>query len=132
LAASVNVPIVNLPSVVASDVARSDLKKVGLLATNGTLESRIFQSAFKNTDVELITPPSELQSELMEIIYNIKKVGNSNFHDIQKLVSEICQKSGAEKVILGCTELCIFDEFPNTVNVLNVLANSIIERIKFS
>jgi len=120
LATSTNIPVLNLPSIVASNVMRSGIKKVELFATDGTLKSRVFHSAFEKTDVELITPSPAMQSTVMEIIYEIKKSGKLNSY-ARECIQRLCISSSADKIILGCTELCIFGEIPKTFNVLDSL-----------
>lgn len=84
-------------------------KKVGLLATTGTQNLKLFQHFF--TDIELIIPNEDDQASLvMDAIYNpehgIKSGHTSGQCIIQLSVAgnQLIQR-GAEAMIAGCTEI---------------------------
>lgn len=88
---------------------KQNLKKVGLLATTGTINLKLFQKFF--TDVELITPSETDQTFLvMDAIYNPEhgvKGGHISGVCVEQL-TEAGQKlidKGAEAIIGGCTEV---------------------------
>jgi len=69
LQASANVPIINIVSETAVYIAQNfpNIKKIGLLATTGTIKSRIYHQAI--TKMEKITPDDSEQEIVMNAIY---------------------------------------------------------------
>ena len=107
IAASVGIPVLHMIRITAAEVARRGYKKVGLLATDGTIATGLYQDCFKSSGIEMITPETaEEQAEVMRVIYDGVKAGNAElpvyaFRNIcQRLISR-----GAQTLILGCTEL---------------------------
>ena len=88
-------------------LAAAGQKKVGILATDGTVQTGIYQRTFEGSGVELLTPDhSEDQAAVMDIIYNGVKAGDLT-HDATafRAACEHLLARGAEVLILGCTEL---------------------------
>lgn len=106
LCEKVKVPIINMIDEVAKQLSTTNLRKVGLLATDGTLYARLYETALDKYNIETIHPSSSGQNEIMQMIYNGVKAGENNYdtasieHELFKLVDR-----GAQTLILGCTEL---------------------------
>jgi aspartate racemase len=84
--------------------------KIGLIATEGTIHTGLFQRAFSDNVIELILPTPEVQKKwVMEAIYGkkgIKAIGPSE--QAKRLIlkaSESLIKRGAQAIIAGCTEV---------------------------
>ncbi|MGN1032052.1 MAG: aspartate/glutamate racemase family protein, partial [Intestinibacter sp.] len=84
------------------------VKKVGVLATDGTIESGIYEKSLRKQGIEVIYPSSENQKFIMKLIYDYIKSGRDDYDDskLREILEELKEK-GAEKIILGCTELPI-------------------------
>ncbi|MGE5850708.1 MAG: aspartate/glutamate racemase family protein [Candidatus Methylomirabilota bacterium] len=83
------------------------LQRLGLLATTGTLQGRMFERYFEPRGFTLITPEPEIQAaQVMEAIYAVKRgeprEGPSR---LIRQAAEHVQARGAEAVLAGCTEL---------------------------
>ncbi len=106
-------------------------KKVGILGTDGTVVTKIYDMYYNKQDIEVVAPEKETQKALMDIIYGIKK-GNRAFSvdPIYNAVDELRAK-GVDVFILGCTELSVANEMHkfegNFVDALNVIAERAIE-----
>jgi len=124
LARAVDVPIINLLEETASAARGRNIKSVYLLATSGTIKGKVFNSAFEKQGINVIFPPDNIQSDLMDLIYDIK-CGVPFPNDTLDAITERAQNDGAEAVVLGCTELCLSDN-GNTrvINTLDVLAEA--------
>ena len=85
-------------------------KKVGLLATDGTINSNIYKDALSNYDIELIIPSKDNQQHVMRIIYDEIKANKEVSIEELKLVIKELKEIGAQRIILGCTELSIIYE----------------------
>lgn len=83
--------------------------KVGLLATDGTIQSRTYQNACLDHGLIPYIPNEVNQKKVVDIIYNDVKanmdVDNSK---LEALIHELVTTEGCDCVILACTELsCI-------------------------
>lgn len=89
---------------------KPNMKKVGVLATTGTVKMNVFDRYLELPQV--IYPTERTQEKMvMDAIYgtNGVKMGNTKGKPIEKLVvaaSEL-EALGAEAVIAGCTEICL-------------------------
>ncbi len=82
------------------------IKKAGLLASSGTVESGIYARAAEKYGVELLTPEGEAQEAVMGVIYSGVKAGKADYDTAAFLETvDSLMASGAEVMILGCTEL---------------------------
>ena len=111
----VNIPIINMIHAAIESVKekKSDIKRVGILATDGTVYSDIYRKECEKFGIEAIYPDAENQKRVMDIIYNqIKKGEKGNLEDFEK-IDEYLKKSGCEGAVLACTELSCFKENHN-------------------
>lgn len=89
------------------EVQKRNQKKVLLLATSGTVETKLYQKAFEDVDIECVILESSLQTQLMSLIYDKIKAGKSADDKDVEPFFHFAQKMNVESVILGCTELSI-------------------------
>ena len=107
ISASVSVPIINIIKQTARYCRHLGVKRVGLLATEGTIASGAYKNILEMMDIECVTCDEESQRIISDIIYGKIKKGDapnigSFFRVIDKLKHDNC-----EKIILGCTELSL-------------------------
>ncbi|MFA6815047.1 MAG: amino acid racemase [Lentisphaeria bacterium] len=86
-----------------------DIKRVGLLATSGTVGSGVYKAPLKRKNIELLIPSANSQTALvMEAIYGKKGI-KAGFREEPKILllkaAEELVKNHAELIILGCTEI---------------------------
>jgi len=125
---SVNIPILHLLDETAKYVYNQNIKKVCLLATTGTIQGKAFHSAFGKYNIEVTTPQQNIQSEIMDIIYNIKKGTDVSPQVLNQIID--ISLNNTESVILGCTELCVINnENSKIVNILDVLAKASVKSL---
>lgn len=82
-------------------------KNVGVLATNATIKTQIYQSALEAKGINVIVPNEEQQNDVMNGIGEVK---SGNIENGTKLIEPIFNAmiaKNAEAVILGCTEIPI-------------------------
>jgi aspartate racemase len=83
------------------------LKKIGLLATSGTIESKLYDVELEKNGLQITIPDNETQNEkVMRAVYGIK--AGENRHISEDLLADAGQHltdKGAELIILGCTEI---------------------------
>jgi aspartate racemase len=105
----IDIPIINMPREVFLHTKRICKKnsKIGLLATEGTLKTKIYEKLFKH-EYRLITPLTHLQVKSVNKTIKHVKMGNIKLAEktikpaINYLIKQKCKK-----IILGCTELPI-------------------------
>jgi aspartate racemase len=109
LVKAVGIPILNLLDETAQYVKALGAKSVCLLATDGTVKSRLFHKAFEKLGIEVITPTDGVQADLMEMIYDIKRGDEVSPDALCDIASKACDGE-VDAVVLGCTELCVVSE----------------------
>jgi aspartate racemase len=109
--AHLEIPIMNMLTVTVAHVRESfpTLRKVGLLATTGTVSSGVYRRALEAGGLEEVVPHSALQARVMEAIYGPRgvKAGFTSgqcLDDVNAAIDELVWR-GVEVIILGCTEL---------------------------
>ncbi|MDD5687104.1 MAG: amino acid racemase [Elusimicrobia bacterium] len=109
----IKVPIINMIDEVV-DTVSSELKKlpkkIGLLATDGTIRSGIYQGPLNNADIKIIVPNKLLQKKVMNLIYGKKGIKRNSIitkevqNEFRKIISWLTKK-GARAIIIGCTDI---------------------------
>lgn len=123
------IPILSMIHEVALQINDRKYNKVGLLATDGTIQTNLYGKAFRTAGVETLIPDNEGQRCVMDFIYNCIKSGNYDYdlHNLKCVLNTLYNK-GAQTIVLGCTELSFgFDYFGiegNFIDALKVLAKS--------
>jgi aspartate racemase len=141
LSRATRLPIVHLVRELASYVqARYPaVHTVGLLATTGTLETGLFQKAFANTTVTVLTPSAGSQRQrVMHAIFakkGIKAVGPTAWSKaLIAVAANTLISRGAQLIIAGCTEIPLVlrdgDLSVPVVDALTVLARVAVERAR--
>lgn len=109
-----------------------NVKRVGLMATDGTIKTQLFQKELEKNGIELITPKVDDQKDVMTIIYDQAKCGKPIDIDLFYKVSHNLKEDGAEVIILGCTEFSLvkkeFDLEPGYLDVIDVLARACVTK----
>ena len=103
---SVDIPVLNMIELTCEELKNKNIKKVALLATEGTVNSEIYQKVFEKNNIDFILPDPCGQKAITDLIYKGVKSGNKDF-DVTQVKNELdnIMEKGAEVLILGCTEL---------------------------
>ena len=72
---SVKIPVINIVAETAAYLKSQGVKKVGIMATSGTIATKLFQDALKREGIEYATPSEDGQKKVMHLIYNNVKAG---------------------------------------------------------
>lgn len=85
------------------------LQKAGLVASTGTIESRLFHDVFGRAGIQVIAPEPEDQAHAMEAIFGPEgiKAGFTTGASKETIVNiaKVLIARGAEAIIAGCTEV---------------------------
>jgi len=133
----VGLPVMNMITLTVQHIAEnygSDVT-VGVLGTDGTIKSEIYQETFKQIapDISVVLPDAKMQFDVMKAIYDIKASSVSELN--AQLLYNAAQKlkqQGATIIVLGCTEipLALKEEVCNFVRIdpMELLAAKVIEK----
>ena len=104
--AAVDIPGLHMITRTAQELLRKGIKCAGLLATDGTVQSGIYERCFEGSGIELLTPSPAAQAAVMQLTYEGVKAGRRDFDtsEFKKAAQELLDR-GAQTLILGCTEL---------------------------
>ena len=108
VADSVVIPLLHMPGLTAMVLREAGVKKAAVLATDGTIRSGVFAKVLAGGGIEPVYPAPEHQALIMRLIYDGVKGRKIPLSQIP--VGDILaglRDRGAEKFILGCTELPI-------------------------
>ena len=98
-------PVLSLPELLVKELQNKGIKKVGILATNGTNQSGVLSTILRKNGIECVVPDEAHQKMVMEIIYGqIKKGTPVNIHMFHE-VEMYLLACGVKKIIMGCTEI---------------------------
>lgn len=129
-----NLPFINIVEETVKFLKEMKIKKVGLLATEGTIKSKIYEDLLTKYKINYQIPNSKEQEIISEIIYKgIKKNKPINLNNFFTVCQSL-KNNGCEKIILGCTELSALKQMKNLnqeelLDAMEVLANKTIEFI---
>ena len=127
----IDADIISMTKETALELKRNGIKTVGIMATDGTIKTKILENELRAEGIVPVIPSPKGQAGVMDLIYRCVKQGNpldmEKFHRISKELRD----NGAEIIILGCTELSLFRREnigSGYLDVLEVLASRSIEK----
>lgn len=104
----IDIPFIHLIRETAEAVASKFVaKKVAVLATDGTIETRLYQDELSKRGVIAFTPKAEVQALVMHEIYECIKSGKPADEEIWQKIEEYVKAEGCEAAVLACTELSV-------------------------
>lgn len=105
--AAVSIPLVHIAEVTADTLLAAGVDKVGLLGTKYTMEQDFYKSRLIARGIEVLIPDEAERDELNRIIFKELCLGECTekakryfLESVERLAA-----SGAQGVILGCTEI---------------------------
>jgi len=105
---AVNIPLLHIADATAIKIRASNIKKIGLLGTQFTMEQSFYKDVLINDfDLDVLVPSSVDREIIHQVIYDelckgeIKESSKQEFMRIINLL----QFGGVDGVILGCTEI---------------------------
>lgn len=130
---NITIPMLNIiEETVIFAKERAGVKKLGILATKGTILAGSYQRMCEKYGIEWAVPSLQDEQSLMNIIYNQVKAGKEiNITEFLKIIENM-KADGCDAVALGCTELSVINKDfalnrEDIVDSLEVLARRSIE-----
>lgn len=115
----------------AEYLKQAGVDKVGILATDGTVKSGLFDRVLNQYGIATVNPGEESQQLVMDLIYRqIKSGEKGNIDEFIQVGGEL-YAAGAQVNLLGCTELSLLKRdyvLPaGYLDVLEVLASCAVQ-----
>lgn len=132
LQAQLCIPIIHMIRETVAAIQAMGKKTVGILATDGTVQTGIYQKELTAAGLTPVTLPERLQKTVMSIIYDEIKKGETGSREKFGEVDAWLRQAGCDCAILGCTELSVYRALhslpPYYMDAMEVLAEQAILR----
>ncbi len=105
--AAIEVPFVHLIDATATALTHDGLSRVGLLATGFTMEDGFYAERMRQHGIDVLVPDPDDRAEVHRVIYeelclgSIKDSSRDRYLDVARRLED----SGAQGLVLGCTEI---------------------------
>ncbi|MGH2655394.1 MAG: aspartate/glutamate racemase family protein [Actinomycetota bacterium] len=103
------VPLVDWIDTAVDRLAELGARRVGILATSGTIEVGLYQQRLEAQGMEWVVPDAGGQEAVMDAIYGEHGVKSGVVDEVARKavlqVAEELRRRGADAVVLGCTEI---------------------------
>jgi aspartate racemase len=126
LGTEVQIPILNMIKETVRRIREGGTPKVGILATDGTVQMGLYQKECERAGLCSVVPPEDIQKLVMSVIYDEIKRGEPGSREKFSQIDRAMRDLGCDCVILGCTELSVYRTYHNLpafyVDAMEVLA----------
>ena len=119
--ANISIPVLHIVDATAQRLREAGIKKVGLLGTRFTMEQDFYKGRLvEKYGIDVIVPNEPEREDVHSVIYNELCLGTIDQNSREKYLKIIAQlaASGAEAVILGCTEIALLVKQNHTATPL--------------
>ena len=104
---TIPIPILNMVEETVCTAKRGGCRKLGILATTGTVHTETYQSMCARYGLECAVPDAAAQQCVMDVIYGDVKQGRPvDLEAFMRAVGSL-RAQGCDRVVLGCTELSL-------------------------
>lgn len=108
VAANISIPLLHIADATAEKITLLGLKKIGLLGTKFTMEQDFYKGRLKEKFGIRVVIPNESEREIVHhVIYKelcLGAIKDSSREQVKTIINRLSD-SGAQGIILGCTEL---------------------------
>lgn len=126
LQSQIHIPIIHMIRETARTLAEAGKRRPGILATDGTIQTGLYQKECAAFGLEAVAPDPEIQKVVMSIIYDEIKRGEQGSREKFLQIDRALRSMGCDCAILACTELSVFRTYhampPYYVDAMQVLA----------
>lgn len=126
LQGEIGVPILHMIRETAAVLAAQGKKRPGVLATDGTIRTGLYQKEFSALGMEAAAPDPYTQKLVMSIIYDEIKQGEKGSREKFAKIDKAIRGAGCDCAVLACTELSVFATWhslpPFYIDAMMVLA----------
>lgn len=103
----IRIPVLHIAEATAQELKKDNIKKVALLGTKYTMTQDFYKDKIQENQIEVIIPEEKDIEFVNHVIYDELCLGviNEDSRKEFKRIIEDLKTSGAQGVILGCTEI---------------------------
>ncbi len=128
LQGELGIPLLNMVRLSVGAMKGRGCKKVGVLATDGTVRTALYQKECAAQGLEAVVPGEEGQKLVMSIIYDEIKRGEKGSREKFAAVDRDLRRQGCDGAILACTELSVYKDYHGVpelyLDAMDVLAEA--------
>ena len=128
----IEAPIVHAIHETAVHLKKHGITRAGIMATDGTIRSKLFQQELQKHGILPVIPGPEGQKCVMRVIYDDIKANRPVEMDKFDRAAWELRDAGAQAIILGCTELSLVKrDYPigaGYLDAMEVLAQTCVVR----
>ena len=130
LQGQLKIPLIHMIRETAAALKRQGRTRPGILATDGTIRSGLYQKEFAALGITAVTPSPAAQKLVMSLIYDDVKSGRDG--DPQKFaaIHRDLEEQGCDCGVLACTELSVYRTYHSLpdyyLDAMDVLAEECI------
>ena len=103
----IGLPLINVADATANEIIFQRLKKIGLLGTKITMEADFYKNRLNQKGIEVLVPQKEDRDFIHDTI--IRELLKNVILEKSKMrflrIMDDLKDSGAEAIVLGCTEI---------------------------
>ncbi len=126
LCGQISVPVLNAIAGTTQCLQDRNIRRVGIMATDGTIATGLLQRTLEAAGIEVILPDAVNQQGVMDLIYRDIKAGKKPDMALFAQIRKSLFDAGAQVIILACTELSLIKKDypigPGFIDAMEVLA----------
>ena len=117
---AVSIPVLHIAEVIALELIKNGIKKVGLIGTRFTMEENFYKTILEKHGIEVSVPDESARKKIDEIImYELcREKFKKESKEFYLSVIDKLYFGGAQGVILGCTEIGLLIKQEDTAVLL--------------
>lgn len=104
----IGIPILHMIRETAKVLAAQGKKRPGILATDGTIQTGLYQKEFAALGIQAMVPSPQAQDLVMSLIYDDVKAGRDGDPEKFAAIHRDLVGQGCDCGVLACTELSVF------------------------
>ena len=107
IASMIDIPVIHIADATADELEKNRIGRVGLLGTKYTMTQDFYKQKLIDRGIEVIIPDEEDVETVNSVIFNelcLGKIKPESRDKFKEIIRKL-EQSGAEGIILGCTEI---------------------------
>lgn len=104
----IGIPIIHMIRESVRAIAGAGKGRIGILATDGTIQTELYQKECQTWNLEAVIPIPEIQAMVMDLIYGEIKRGARGSEKTFAAIDSHLRDQGCDGAILACTELSVY------------------------